>query len=66
MIYDNYYKSVLRIHYSATFLQKHTSFSSMCGFNVKHKSNSVTITGQIESDNDGKLSLLTHEIVFDK
>lgn len=66
MVYDSYYKSVLRIHYSEIFLQKHTSFSSRCGFDSEHKSNLVTITGHIESDKDGKLSLVANEVIFDK
>jgi hypothetical protein len=48
MIYDSYYKSVLRMSYSEIYLKKHTSYSSRCGFDSKHESNLVTVTGHIQ------------------
>jgi hypothetical protein len=66
MIYDSYYKPILLIRYSEIYMQKHTSFRSMCGFDTEHKSNLVTVTGHIETGKDGKLFFLVNEIAFDK
>jgi len=65
MIYDSYYKSILRISFSEAYLHKHSSFRSRCGFDIEHKSNLVTMTGHLEAQQDGKLALVTDELTFD-
>jgi hypothetical protein len=63
MIYDSYYKAVLRVHYSDAFNAKHPSLDFFLP-TPRRKSDRATVTGHLNVGTDGKLTLIADDIQF--
>jgi hypothetical protein len=63
MIYDSYYKAILKLQYSDAFNAKHPGLEFFLPVPPR-KSNLATVTGHLRLEADGRLVLVTDDIQF--
>ena len=63
MIYDSYYKAILRLHYSDAFNSKYPGLAMLRALKSR-KSNVATVTGHLRTESDGQLNLIADDIQF--
>jgi len=63
MIYDSYYKAILKLQYSDAFNAKHPDLDFFLPV-PRRKSNLATVTGRLSHAADGKLVLIADDVQF--
>jgi hypothetical protein len=63
MIYDSYYKAILKLQYSDAFNAKHPGLEFFLPV-PRRKSNLATVTGRLRLETDGRLVLVADDIQF--